>query len=256
MAGVEVSGTSLDPRRDLSAIKRYNSRQLNAYIRELNSFTARSTGYVGGAESTVLDRRLWNQYKRLERQVNALSDAQSKMAAGKIIPGTGMTIAQREATIVPERRAGIGEAVARPYSRYNRQPGNINGNDKLRALIAQMQKKLSPDYLPRELAKQRVQMADMLDIIGSSSLREKAAKLTDAQFNILWNLTPFARAMSGVYEHHKAKARDVKEENWALAVYESQNQDANELIDWAATLESGTDNASPAKPKAKRKRGR
>lgn len=230
--GVDITGRAEDPRRDISVIKRYNKAQLNKYIGELNAFQSRSVGYVAGAGGVPIPKNKWQQYKRLERQYNALGVKHEAKVADIFLPTAGMTLRQRNAMIHP---TAVGEVVNRPYSQVDRVPSQIPGVKALDKILKDMERKTSKTYLPGEIKKSRKQLNDMLKTAGNGNMIARASKLSDAQFDTLWNYTNFATLVSLSYEMAKLRAADAKE-RWHDQVVEDAASDIGELFDWASEL--------------------
>lgn len=240
--GVDVRGTDDDPRRPPKVVDRYNIKQLNSYIGELNAFMSRSNGFVASSNGTAIPKGMWNMYKRLETQYNKIGNMHFQEVADLFIPTAGMTIAQREATIRPDSVSAQGAIVNSPYAKIDRKPVNVTSVESLTKLIKMLQRKVKSDYLPKEIKKQRGQMGDMLKIIGASDLTAKAEGLSDHQFNVLWNYTPFATNVSAIYWFMQQGAK-----SYSAGVVEDYSNDLREILNWASNLvEPQSETASPS----------
>lgn len=233
--GVDISGTNLDPRRSIKTIGHYNRKQLNAYLRVINNFQSRKVGFVAGVEGTPIPKSQWEHYKRLERQYNAIGDRHISRIGDIQVPTTGLTIKERDATVRPDSKRAQGEVSHRPFSRVDRNPNNVNGTDALNRLTKDLQKKLDKKFLPKELRKARKQVKDMLNTIGNNEYIKDVKDLSDYQFDILWNYTPFANNTSLAYTVIKMKATGSKDK-WYSSVVEDQSSDIGEFLKWAKTL--------------------
>lgn len=234
--GVDIAGKPDDPRRDTKVIKSYNTRQLNRYLGELNSFQSRSVGYVAGAGGVPIPRLKWQEYKRYEKQYNALGKIHEDKIADIFLPTSGMTLRQRKAMIHP---TAVGEVVNTPYAQIDREPSQVPNAKAMDALIKDMRAKLSKSFLPGEIKKARRQLNDMLKTAGNGEFAKQAAKLSDSQFDTLWNYTNFATLVSLSYEMAKLRAANAKE-RWHDSVVEDSASDIRELFDWASELPQGT----------------
>lgn len=229
--GVEIAGTKEDPRRPPSVIKRYSKPQLNKYLAELNAFTSRDNQFVAGAGGTPLSRNDWNAYKIIEKRYNEIGTRHDNKIADIFIPTAGMTIKERMATIHP---TAVGEFSNRPYSTVDRKPYQIASSDALSQLTRDMRRKISRKFLPGEISKGREQMREMLSSIGHTEFIKRADKLTDSQFDIVWNYTSMARLISLVYELMKLRSADEsKKERWHDKVVEDSEDELGELFDFA-----------------------
>lgn len=231
--GVDIGGTDLDPRRDIKVIKRYNRTQLANYLKEINHFQSREVGFVAGVGGTPLPKSAWEHYKQIERQYNAVGAKHNDSVGDFFIPTAGMTIRQRDATLRADRLQAQGDTVNRPFSTLNRSPNNINGVNALNKLAKDLQKKLDRNFLPKEIKKARKQAKAMFNIIGGDEFAKSVDKLTDAQFDVVWNYTDLARKSSIIYAIIQGKAA-----GWQSSVIEDQSSDIGELLTWASTLPS------------------
>lgn len=230
--GVDIAGRTEDPRRDTKVINRYTKRQLNAYLGELNSFQSRSVGFIAGAGGAPIPRLKWREYKRLEAQYNAIGAQHEAKVADIFLPTAGMTIRERQATIHPTAQ---GEVVNRPYSQVDRLPEQIPSAEALEKLTRDMRRKTSKSFLPGELRAARKQLADMLKTAGNGDFIARARRLTDSQFDTLWNYTNFATLISLSYELTKLRTAGAKE-RWHDSVVEDAADDLGNLFEWAEQL--------------------
>lgn len=233
--GVEVEGTSHDIRRDISKVKRYNTAQLNSYLKQLNSFTDRSTQFVAGKQGAPIPIQKWRAYEKVERKYNELVRSHDSQFGDTFVPTSGMTIAQRAAMMTPDKVVAHGTATAKPYSVLSRKPNRIKDAEALEKLRKDVEKKLSPDYLDKRIKQSRREMRDMLKVIGAPDLQAQADKLTDYQFNILWNYGGFAEAISASYAIVTSK-NEKGEARWHASMFEDRGRDAKQLLDWGGSI--------------------
>lgn len=241
--GVDIADRPEDPRRDPSVVKKYNTRQLNKYLGELNAFQSRSVGFVAGAGGVVLPRLKWEQYKRLEAQYNALGIKHEAKISDIFLPTAGMTLRQRNAMIHP---TAVGEVVNRPYSYVERSSSQVPDVAALEALTRDMRRKVSKSFLPGEIKKARSELNTMLKTTGNDEFAKRAAALSDAQFDTLWNYTNFATLVSLSYEMAKLRAANAKE-RWHDSTVEDASDDIGELFDWASNLGEAVNNVKTNK---------
>lgn len=247
---VEVGGTKFDPRRDPSNIKRYTRAQLNAYLGQLNNFTARTTGFVAGVEGTPLPRAKWREYERQQNAANAKARARAASIGNVKLPGQDMTVAQRSEMMRPNILRAGGEASNRPYAEVNRKPSQIKDVDALNKLIQSFKRKNRPEYLPKYLKGQRKQAEQMMATIGVADQIPELRKLSDHQFDTLFNESSFAGDLGMRYGYmsmldkgNKSAAHD--------AVMETTEHDIAEKLSWAKSLPKTT-----PQQKATRAKGR
>lgn len=238
--GVNLEGTKIDPRREVGVEKNYTKRQLESYLRELNSFTSRSTRIVPIAGGKFVTGDQWRRYKEAERRYNRRVNRAYGKVANLKIPNTGMTVAERDMTMgVNDRRvkAMRGTASRRLYEPSRLRPSQVASPEALEKLIRDMRKKTSSKWHETALKNQRKEMLAMAKTIGNKKLIKEAKSLTNEQFDTLWNYTPFASDLSRGYERKRlldtggagAEQDRVQEDTAAEAI---------EAITWAKALPS------------------
>jgi hypothetical protein len=237
--GVDVTGTNEDPRRPPKVINKYSAPQLKKYLNDLNAFQDRGVGFVAGKGGSIIPKKAWIEYKKLERQYNKLGELHVKAIADIKVPGLGVTVAQRNANL-PARAHG--DIINRPYVDINRNPRNVVDLKALKKLTKDMRRKVSPSFLPGEIRKARRELSAMLKTIGSGEYADRAKGLTDNQFNILWNYTNFATNISLRYEITKAQAAGMSEDKYA-SVLEDNTDDLRELFDAAEEFPTSSNNS-------------
>lgn len=230
--GVELGGSNYDVRRDLSKVKRYNATQLRAYANQLNSFVERKNAFVPGDSGVPLPAAKWREYKRLEKRYNEIGNREYSKVGEIFLPQPGVRVRDRRKIL---SQSAIGEAVNAPYQEIDRQARGITSETALDRLTDQMRKKTSREYLPGEIAKSREQFMNMLTEIGNPEFIEAANKLSDDQFDTLWNYTSFATEISSDYEIMKLKARG-EQERAHEKIHEDNTHAINELLQWATFL--------------------
>jgi len=234
--GVELTGTKIDPRRDPHLLKRYTTRQLKAYIAQLDSFVDRKTQFVGDARKRPLNPATWGEYAQLEKQYNAKVRAEFDRIAGLKLPHGDQTIGERMAMMTPTHRAAYDPAVNAPYSPPTRKPKNMASDRALRRLTADMRDRLSPSRQRRDTARDRDAFGKMAELINQPDLVKAVKGLSDAQFRVMWNYTGFATDISLSYEASKSMLTE-KERPWHSEAMAIAVKDAHALIKWAKSLD-------------------
>lgn len=159
--GANVAGTQFDPRRQPGIEKRYNARQLQAHINELNQFLSRGTQFVGLRGGKPAPKGEWNVYKRREAWQEEARAAHDAVMGGLPTP-TGMTVRQNQA-MVPE---SVGSANYGPYRKYDRQPGDVESLSALRKLSDAMAGKTRVNYLPTKIKQGKENLEKALTILS------------------------------------------------------------------------------------------
>ena len=229
--GVEITGTEYDPRKPADVLRRYNRRQLVNYLANLAKFTDRQTSFVNSAFNKPISAEAWNRYKELESRYNAIGAERDAKVADLRVPNTGMTVKEMDRMFTPNSKVAQGDLVNRPYGQINRSPENVNGAEALDRLTQDLKNKLKGTYLPEQIAIGRKQLKGMLDEIGNSEFTKRFNKLTDAQFDVMWNYGN-AREIASFYSvlqmHISASGKE--------AYIEEHGDDIRSILEWAESL--------------------
>lgn len=210
--GITIQGTQEDPRRPPSVVKSYNAKQLNSYLGDLNAFMSRGNGYIPDASGGFIRKSNWLAYKRIERVNNALAKAEFASFAEVHDPVRNMTVREAEVLFTPDSKRAQGDIRHRPYSVVDRKPENIKNAKALDTLKKQLEGKQNPAYLPKAIKASRKQAGMMMDNAGVSELKKVLAKLSDNQFNFLWNYTGFAGRLAQIGESGGHRSKNVRDE--------------------------------------------
>lgn len=159
-SGVFVAGTSFDVRRDPAKVSRYNKRQLNKYLNDLNAFVDRSTSFVAGVEGAPISGKDWRAYKRAERAFHDKATSRYDSIKDIHIDAVNTSIDKFNSKMRRKRSPGTG-GVPRPLEIFDElESFQVVSADRLRKLTKNLERKLRDDYVPKNLKKQRFQMLE------------------------------------------------------------------------------------------------
>lgn len=215
---VHVSGTPLDPRKNAADISKMRTRDLQSYIRKLDSFTSRDTGWVHGAgKKNLLSVNLYREYKRLETAYNKKNLADYENVKGRFIPTLNTTVQAFHGEL-PDHPVTANPASRSPHIPINRTNKGIPNDQKLKKLINDMHRRLSEGHTDAVISKEQKSMSRFFIDMGKADRKNKDLKdlrkdfwdLTPEQFAFLWNHTNFAEAASMDYEIAKDHLHDKK----------------------------------------------
>lgn len=248
--GVKIAGTTHDVRRDLKKVENYNTPQLKSYLSKLESFNDRSTRFIGDAHGRVLDPAKWAIYKERERAVKRKEAKEYARIKDVRLPEPGTarkskkteTIDQRNQRILPTRRAGKNRTTNSPFNSPVRKPNQIKSAKSLDVMAEAMAKRLAGDYKSGEIKEQRRIFNDMLDVIGNDKLKKSVGKLTDREFDVMWNHTSMPDDVVDIYvlmrhdeddtdEQHNQKIMSIDQEKIAHS-----GERIGAWIGWAKSL--------------------
>lgn len=235
---VELSGSQFDPRRSARAISSYNRNQLNSYISQLETFNSRSTRFYRGARGTVITGEAWRQFRAAAVKVSRRNKVAFEKIAEIPLPN-GTTIRQRVSMTTPKHPTmGTNLSVNRPFEEVKKSPRSMIGNKGALIMAQEMQSRLGPKWFSSRIKSDRESFHKMLAVANDHELSDKVDKLSDEQFNILWNYTGFADALGHWYQNLK-DAMLGKEEPYFQETTDQSLRDVDDLIKWAGTLNLG-----------------
>ena len=242
-----LSGTEYDPRRELSKIKRYNERQLTAYVAKLDRFMARGTQFVPDAHNRPVPKAAFDPYKTLERKYNQKVKRGFERIADLPMPPIetpqGMvsteTIRDRMAKVTPQHRQAARNAVNAPYMPPSRESKNFKNARAMEKMAEAIRDRLAPDYAAKMLKKDREVFEKMFDDIGRPDLKAMGQALSDKQFQVAWNYMGLADAVKLPYEQARKRLMSDQETAFEADTMEENLREAERLIGHAKTLGVG-----------------
>mgnify|MGYP003582784741 CR=1 FL=1 len=256
--GIELGGSEFDPRIGPDAPgKRHNRRQLERAIKSVQEFNNRNTQFTALSGGVIAPSALVNETMRNQRRYNRKVDIEIGRIADVRLPNagdapdnpTGMTVGERDASLFEDQnkraKRATGEANRRLYEPMTIKPQHIASVRGLELLNKSLKDKLRREYKPENIERQRKEFSQMMKKTGNKKAIELAARLTDHQFDILWNYGNFATDTSRDYERIKKLAT-----GGASAEYDKVHEDATadimQSLQWATFL--------PEKPQPQRRR--
>lgn len=231
----------------MGSVSNMNSRQLRSYLGKLNGFTSRRTAFVPGVNGNPIDKILFARYKNMENQFNSIASAFEGAIAGVKVPGTGRTIAERQASLGQGPRAG---GDFRTFQQISRDSTNLLGDEAVKKLIKGMEKKLSPGYLAKEMAQLRENLETMLTTTGDTETLTAVRDMSDEKLNILTGYTDFMDKAGFRYDFAKSVSTDTP--RWQSQMYDNEKDRVESLVDWAANLPDDIIKSASKPPKRKR----
>lgn len=209
--GAEISGTTFDPRRDLSKVSKYNTTQLKSYIQELDNFSSRGTQFVPDSQYRPIPKSAWNQYKEAEKALNKLSAAEFNKVKHKKLPG-GFTVEQQLAMTESLHPYMHNPASGPDHRGIHRKSKTVKSLESLEKLELDMRKRATPEHRKKLEEANRISVNKMLDVIGDEAMRERINKLSSEKFNFMWRYSgKFANDMSMTYEAVRKMMEKEKE---------------------------------------------
>lgn len=189
--GVMVSGSSVDPRRDIRSIDKMTRTQLNTYVQTLGEFNSRGVQFVAGARRRPIPEQAWTEYKRAEKKYNNLIESVREAVKGTKLPSQNMTIGEHFEAMIPKSRS-IGGGTMRFWPLERKSMG-FPHEKAMRRAIEDMERKLNPNYESEQELRIRDNFDKLLNYSNRQDIRDAADKLTPKEFSLLWNFTPTIR---------------------------------------------------------------
>ena len=231
--GAVVEGTKFDPRnnKDVTKMRR---RDLEAYSRRLTNFTSRKTQFLPGARNAPLPVAKWADYEASQAALAAKRAADIAPFKDERLPGPGRdgsglsdeTIGQRQEKIRSKHPTTLNQI----YTPPKLEPFNVKDADSLTKLTKSNKKRMTKKFEREEHKRAQTELKKMMEVFNNDALTNRAMSLTYGQFDMLWNLTRFADAMSLGY--HQIKAKYDAKESVPESVLQDQISEANTLLDW------------------------
>lgn len=202
-SGIIVSGSEFDPRRDAAKVARYNSRQVNAYIRNLENFT-KNAQFVPSAGGKAIPVAAAARFERTKARFNTYVDKYRESFKDLVVD-----LADGSAPLTVEQKNKIGSddwktfakgrSAQRPLAHSESEIENIEGIDKLRKLEQFMRDKMKADYLPSRIERGREEAKKMVAQLNNPELQAEIDKLNDFQFGVAWHELGLADSLSQTY---------------------------------------------------------
>lgn len=234
--GVEIGGTKFDPRRDKSRTKGYTVKQLESYVSSLSTFNGRKTQFDAGAKGAPLPRTKWAPYKNSEQAVHEKYQKSIAPWENVKLPGPGSTpehIVEGSETIgqrAHKIRAKHPTAMNMGYLPPERQPFNVKDADSLEKLTKANKKRMTKKFDKSEHERAVAEFTQMVSVFKDDELNDSVQGLTKGQFDVLWNFTRFADAMSLSY--HSIVAKHKTKQEMPQEIIDTQVREAKTLINW------------------------
>lgn len=233
--GVVIAGSEHDVRRNPANVGRYNSRQLQTYLGDLNQFMKRTNQFVGGLEGTPIRKGVWERFKAQEAEFEQFVTKHYDSLADTFVDTSGATIREFDSEIRARRERGKG-GVPRPLEFFSPvQQQGVVSEKALEKIRAGMVEKLKPGFVPKVTQKARFSMLQAVESFGDESLSEKINALTDEQIDTLFNYTDAPRDLFSAYRNQKLFSQGKRDEV-DMQTLESDKEEVNIWLDWAASL--------------------
>lgn len=256
-AGINVPASGIDPRRDVSRVKNYNRIQLTSYLAQLNRFTERTNQWIPGKGgiakrpglAEVRERTLPKRFEALRAKYNAASAKHYGELSG-LMTYKGYTVHERDYEVTSRRTRAMGRGSHRPMDTFETSADKYENKRLLKAHYDLMKRRLEKDYIPSAISKQRGYALQMANEIGDPTFIKNIEGLTDYQFNVLWNFTPFANEISFWYRAEQMRNEGKELERMHDSMEDSSIRNAFDGMKWAQMLPK---NAVEAEERAKKK---
>lgn len=235
-SGVKIAHSEHDPRRDLKAIDKYNTKQLKSYLKSLNTFVDRSTQFVKGARGVPLSRNVFKSYKGTESSYNTHFKDEFEKVRDVQMPGKGLTYGERHDTLLPKAkslRAGTSK-----YFGKDRVSTGFTSDKALKTAQRHLKKSLKPGFEADVEKKRRENFASLLrfanrfDVelevnggitIDKDGKETKHKGLTSEEFYILWE---YDSVIQNIVEEYYIVKELLSDEDDAI-----ENSGGNALFD-------------------------
>lgn len=253
--GVLLSGTEFDPRRDLSKVKRYTNKQLDAYAAELAGFTSRKTQFAPDAFGRAMPASEFRGYKGLETENKRQANAAFDKVAHLFNPTSGMTLKQRMDKMMPDRITSSNRRVNAAYQPdgLERESTSITSRKSLEVLTKAMKNRVAPGKQEKDLKQARRSFMKMLKgmndvtirgnkalgVEHQQSLQNLAKTLTQDQFNVIWQYTTLPDMADYNYQSAEDEFGDRRGKGSLLGIEHVMNdnrQQIRDVLQWGKSV--------------------
>ena len=224
--GVEVSGSSYDPRKSRDHINRLNTSQLNALLGRINDFTSRSTQFINTGNGAV-SRADWQKFERNLERANAVKRKRREtVGQEKIGPGTETAEKRRHNRYgTAPRSSADGGYTSSPFDEQTVIPEMVQGLEALKRLSKRFARDADPGHERKNMKSWRKSAFDMLEALGSYDLAGAVMAMPLRNFRKLW-YSGFAEAIAPKYmQYMRSLQRNAEGE------LESREDRENQLED-------------------------
>ncbi len=250
-SGAKVAGSEFDPRRREGIEDKYNVKQMQNYLSELNDFMRRGNQFVAGRRGAPLPRNEVFVMQARQKRAEEARKAHDEAIGGLMTP---IGAPYREASEFVTVTAGASKVG--PYVVYNFRPEDITSAKSLREISKKILKQTMTKYLSEHLAVDQKNAASALEYLGEKEMAEQVANLSEYQFDAFWNGTYSAELIFAKYKEAKATEKGSSKERWQDRVANEQFADVVGYLDWASTevpTEAPTKNAKAPRNSKKRR---
>lgn len=246
---VQIKGTKYDPIRPFGVHDKYNRKQLNVYLQELENFNSRKTQFVPDAYHHPIPKEKWGHYKKVEAAYNSKVedfahkfDKIVKPKAGGPLPSTMYKIAN------PDHMAG-NSPVNGGKRKLLRKSKQIMSEAKLDKLTRNLLKSFDDKNVRKELGTAYLTVRDIIykyaDENGDNFV-DLFNALSAEQFEFFWYHSPNEiNEFFLWYESINALDRDGDE---AHPVYMSLHDSARQnVVDFLKDVQNRVKSTKPAR---------
>jgi hypothetical protein len=226
--GAILTGTEYDPRKGKQT-QTMRTRDVQSHIRKLENTLSRGTQFVGLARGVPAPRKTWQEHQKSQELLVAKRTTDLKPFANERLPGPPSateTISQRQEKIRTTHPTALNQVYTPPVI----QPFNVKDLESLKKLTKANKKRMTAKWAKSEHKRAQAELKQMVAIFNNDDLNKKIAGLTYGQFDMIWNLTRFADAMSTGY--HSIKAKYDSKQEVPESVIQDQINEANSILDW------------------------
>lgn len=168
---------------EFNRIRRYNERQLRAYIQRVTTFN--KTQYVRGHDGKAINKNKFNALKTTERIANQRARKGFEQFKDIIHPGSDMTFEQFRAmgkqVPRPEQRVTYD-----PFTEVHRSSFGITSEKALEELVKQNLRRARPQDITRRIESQRTAAKKVFEYLGMDDIANRFDELDEKQFGLLW----------------------------------------------------------------------
>lgn len=223
---------TIDPRREKNRTSRYNTKQLNAYMRELTAFTSRKTQYVGDSKGRPMSAKTFRDMKKAEKSANEQRKQFLKDIYDVKLPSGGKVGHFIEQFGPSQWKPNMfTDNLTMPSDRKPKSFTSQNALEKVKEYLTK-----EAENFQGKFVNYRKEGYEIFKTVGNDRLTKKFMSLNKRQLAILWSGTGFVNAAVSLYELVSMGRTDESENEWDRQMYEADTFDVEQLLNWANKL--------------------
>ena len=246
---VRLDGSKYYPVRPPKIHEKYNRKQLEVYLSNLQEFNSPRTQFVPDHENNPIPMSKWRSYKAAEDAYNDRVDSFSVKFDDKVrLKRTEVKPSQIHRMANPDHMAGNASSNG-AKRKYVRQPHQIRGEQKLDKLTKRLQDELTDKRFRKELGTNWLTVRDILYRYADDNgddIVDLFMSLSAEQFEYFWHFSP-AHVHEFFLWYETVKALDEGRDDLHDAYYDLYEAARQNVVDFIKEVKTKVQGDRPAR---------